>query len=44
MNSLFNKFNIYKNMKHLKLFENFNNIDSICKKFGRTNYTINSDG
>jgi hypothetical protein len=31
-------------MKHLKLFENFNNIDSICKKFGITNYTINSDG
>ncbi len=31
-------------MKHLKLFENFNDIDSICKKYGITNYTINSDG
>ncbi len=31
-------------MKHLKLFEAFEDIDSICKKFGITNYTINSDG
>jgi len=33
-----------KNMKHLKLFENFKDIDSICEKYGITNYTINSDG
>jgi hypothetical protein len=31
-------------MKHLRLFESFEDIDSICKKFGITNYTINSDG
>ena len=31
-------------MKHLKLFENFEDIESICKKFGITNYTINVDG
>ena len=31
-------------MKHLKLFENFNDIDSICEKFGIENYTINPDG
>jgi hypothetical protein len=31
-------------MKHLKLFEAFEDIDSICKKFGITNYTINPDG
>jgi len=30
-------------MKHLKLFESFEDIDSICKKFGITNYTINPD-
>jgi hypothetical protein len=30
-------------MKHLKLFERFEDIDSICKKYGITNYTINSD-
>jgi len=31
-------------MKHLKLFESFEDIDSICKKYGITNYTINADG
>jgi hypothetical protein len=31
-------------MKHIRLFEGFSNIDSICKKYGITNYTINSDG
>jgi hypothetical protein len=33
-------------MKYLKLFESFDkeNIDSICKKYGITNYTINEDG
>ena len=31
-------------MKHIKLFESFNDIDSICKKYNITNYTINSDG
>jgi len=31
-------------MKHLKLFESFEDIDSICKKYGIENYTINSDG
>ena len=31
-------------MKYLKLFENFEDIDSICQKFGIKNYTINSDG
>ena len=31
-------------MKHLKLFENFADIDTICKKYGITNYTINPDG
>ena len=31
-------------MKYLKLFENFEDIDSICQKFGIENYTINSDG
>ena len=31
-------------MKHIKLFESFEDIDSICKKYGITNYTINSDG
>jgi hypothetical protein len=31
-------------MKHLRLFENFEDIESICKKFGITNYTINADG
>jgi len=37
---------IYNSMKHLKLFENFKDkdIDSICKEFGITNYTINPDG
>ena len=30
-------------MKHLKLFESFEDIDSICKKYGITNYTINPD-
>ena len=29
-------------MKHLKLFENFADIDTICKKYGITNYTINN--
>ena len=31
-------------MKHIKLFESFNDIDSICNKYVITNYTINSDG
>lgn len=31
-------------MKHLKLFENFRDIATICKKYGIENYTINSDG
>ena len=31
-------------MKHLKLFEGFEDIDAICQKYGITNYTINSDG
>ena len=31
-------------MKHLKLFENFQDIDSICKKYRIKNYTINPDG
>jgi hypothetical protein len=30
-------------MKHLRLFESFEDIDSICKKYGITNYTINPD-
>ena len=35
------------NMKHLQIFENFSDIDVICKKHGiriHGNYTINSDG
>ena len=31
-------------MKHIKLFESFEDIPSICKKYGIENYTINSDG
>jgi len=31
-------------MKHLKLFESFEDIDSICKKYKIRNYTINNDG
>ena len=31
-------------MKHLRLFENFEDIESICKKYNITNYTINADG
>ena len=31
-------------MKHLRIFEIFTNIDSICKKYDITNYTINPDG
>ena len=31
-------------MKYLKIFESFEDIDSICKKYGIKNYTINSDG
>ena len=35
-------------MRYLKLFENFgdagNRIDSICKRYGIENYTINEDG
>ena len=31
-------------MRHLEIFENFNNIDNICKKYGIRNYTINDDG
>jgi len=40
---LFQDINIY-NMKYLKLFESFEEIDSICKKYGITNYTVNGDG
>jgi hypothetical protein len=28
----------------VKLFEDFSEIDSICKKYGIKNYTINPDG
>jgi len=31
-------------MKHLKLFESFEDIDSICKKYHIENYTINPNG
>ena len=31
-------------MKYLKLFENFEDIHKICKKYGIENYTINTDG
>ena len=31
-------------MKWLKQFESFNDIESICEKYGIKNYTINSDG
>ena len=31
-------------MKYLRLFESFENIDEICKKYRIENYTINSDG
>jgi hypothetical protein len=31
-------------MKHLKLFESFEDIDSICKEYRIENYTINPDG
>ena len=31
-------------MKHLRLFESFEDIDSICKKYRIENYTINPDG
>ena len=31
-------------MKYLKLFENFEDIHKICKKYGIKNYTINDDG
>ena len=31
-------------MKYLELFESFENIDEICKKYRIENYTINSDG
>ena len=31
-------------MRYLKLFESFEDIDKICKKFGITNYIINKDG
>jgi hypothetical protein len=31
-------------MKHLKLFESFKDIKSICKKYRIKNYTINPDG
>jgi hypothetical protein len=31
-------------MKYLKIFESFNDIESICKKYGIKNYTINPDG
>ena len=31
-------------MKHLKLFESFKDIDSICDEYGIKDYTINDDG
>jgi len=31
-------------MKYIKLYESFEDIDSICKKYSIENYTINSDG
>ena len=31
-------------MKHLRLFENFKGIDSICRQYGIENYTVNPDG
>ncbi len=31
-------------MKYIKLFESFEDIDSICKKYDIRNYTINPDG
>ena len=31
-------------MRHLKLFENFEDINSICKEYNIENYTVNSDG
>ena len=31
-------------MKYLKLYESFEDIESICNKYGITNYTINDDG
>jgi len=31
-------------MKYIKLYESFEDIDSICEKYGIQNYTINSDG
>ncbi len=31
-------------MKYLKLFESFEDIDKICKKYSIKNYTINTDG
>jgi hypothetical protein len=31
-------------MKRIKLFENFQDIDSICQKFGITNWSVNTDG
>ena len=31
-------------MRYLKLFESFENIDEICKKYSIENYTINKDG
>jgi hypothetical protein len=31
-------------MKYIRLFEAFENIHKICKEYGITNYTINSDG
>jgi hypothetical protein len=31
-------------MKYLRLFESFENIDEICKKYNIKNYNINTDG
>ena len=31
-------------MKHIKIYENFKDIDSICKKYYITEYNINPDG
>ena len=31
-------------MKYLRLFESFEDIDEICKKYNIKNYSINTDG
>ena len=37
-------YKIFESIDIIKLFENFEDIDSICQKFGIENYIINSDG